>query len=115
MFLKFGLDPDLGPPLLDERLKILTHGVGGSLVENREFHAPLAPHAACPALPARFIEQLVRAGDVLFETRIVGGGLINGGGGEDVARRPARRAVADLHEQLSVDGHRERLAHADVR
>ena len=67
------------------------------------------------AHPAGLVEELVGAGDVLGLAPVVAGRGIDGRRGEDVAAHPAGGAVAGLHQDVTVDGQRQRPAHRRVQ
>ena len=57
---ELGVDADLLPPLLDQRLRRLAHRVGRGLVEDRELLAVLLAHAVRADRPAGVVEELLR-------------------------------------------------------
>ena len=66
---QLSLHADLFPPLLDQRLRRLAHGVGGGLVENAQLHAVLVADAvAVGVYPTGFFQQRLGAFDILNQS-----------------------------------------------
>src|SRR5690606_31735828 len=94
------LDAYLVPPLLDQRLEVLPHRVGGGGVQHAEAHAVLGTDAVGSADPAGFVEERVGALYVLNLAAVVGRRVVHGRSGHEVAGHTARGPVSDLDEYL---------------
>ncbi len=70
---ELGIYTDLGPPLLDQRLEILTHGVGRGLIKDLQRYAVLLADAVTVGVDhARRVQERVRASDVLRHASVIG-------------------------------------------
>ena len=90
--------------------KFLPHRVGRRLVDDGKAHAVLVTDAVGPRHPAGLVEDTIGAFDILNQAGVVGGRRVDRRRRNDVAGRASGEAVADLDQDLAVDGHGKRLA-----
>ena len=71
MLYEFALDSNLAPPIADERLRILSDGVGGGLVGDFQWNAVVLTNTVAVSIQhAVVVENLIGAFDVLCQASV---------------------------------------------
>ncbi len=112
---EFDFHADLLPPILDQRLKVLTDGVDRGLVDNGQRNAIFfADTITIGVNDTGIIQHLVGSIDVLHVAAFDVDGKCRRCG-HPRARNAASLAIANLNQQRTVDGHRHCLVDGRVR